>query len=259
MKNREHVVTIDIALHAKQRVKPNPAFAHAKALNLSAVTLGELSACTADFPIAFVRHPQTLVIRPVAMFGLRPEENVYYNEEGWDSTYVPLLIQRHPFLIGADDKDPNTTMLTMCLDTTSPFLSESEGIPLFSESGQGTDFLNLANRMLFEIFEGEKLTEQFTKKMVEFDLLAPFELIVQSADGEVRKVTGLWTLSETKLRELSPERVQELHKLDFLPACYLILGSLFQLHNLMGLRNRKNVEQLKYRIELEPQQPAAAQ
>jgi hypothetical protein len=77
-------------------------------------------------------------------------------------------------------------------------------------------------------------------------------------DGQTRKVTGLMTFDEVKLRELTPEQVQELHKLDFLAACYLMYGSLFQIHRLMSLRARKSIEQANYRIELDPA-PAPAQ
>ena len=49
-------------------------------------------------------------------------------------------------------------------------------------------------------------------------------------------------------------QVQELYKADFLPACYVILGSIFQLHRLMYLRNKKDFERIvNYRIDLEPQ------
>ena len=253
MKNPDHVVTVTKEKHAKLRVKPNVDFAHAKELNLAAVMLTELSAATANFPVAFIQHTESGVMRPVAMFGLRPGENYYYGPNGWDATYVPLLIQRHPFLIGADDENPDSNKLTMCLDRTSPFLTEGEGIAMFDDNGNPTEFLGTRNQLLGEIFEGERITEQFTQKIREFGLLKPFEILLQSIDGQTRKVTGLWTFDEVKLRQLSDAQVLELNRLDFLAACYVIYGSLFQIHRMMQLRNRKLVEQLAYHIELNPQ------
>jgi hypothetical protein len=259
MKNPSHVVTLNKDTHAKLRVKPNVDFAHAKELNLAAVMITELSAAAANFPIVFIQHPETKVMRPVAMFGLRPGENYYYGAEGWDATYVPLLIQRHPFLIGANDADPDSKMLTMCIDRTSPFLSETDGIALFDAGGNGTDFLNMRNQMLTEIFEGERITEQFTRKIMELNLLKPFEILLQGIDGQTRKVSGMLTFDDVKLRQLPDAQVLELNKLDFLAACYVIYGSLFQVHRMMQVRNRKVVEQLNYRIELNPQPAPAAQ
>lgn len=260
MKNPAHVVTVTKEKHANVRVKQNLDFAHAKELNLAAVMITELSAATANFPVIFIQHPETKVVRPVAMFGLRPGENYFYGQDGWDATYVPLLIQRHPFLIGADDADPDSNSLTMCLDSTSPYVTEdADGIALFDASGNGTDFLANRNALLREIFEGERITEQFTRKVQELDLLKPFEILLQESDGTTRKVTGLMTFDEVKLRQLPDPQVLELNKLDFLAACYVIYGSLFQIHRLMQLRNRKLPNPLNYRIDLQPQQqqPAA--
>lgn len=258
MKNPSHVVTINKDKHAKLRAKPNLDFAHAKELNLAAVMLTEISAVAANFPIIFIQHPENKVVRPAALFGLRPGENFFYGQDGWDATYVPLLVQRHPFLIGADDANPDSNNLTMCIDTTSPYLTEGEGIALFDDQGNGTDFLTSRNQLLTEIFEGEKVTNQFVAKVQQLDLLKPFELLLQGQDAITRKVAGLMTLDEAKLRQMPNDVLQELHKLDFLAALYVIYGSLFQIHRLMQLRNRKSLDKLAYRIDLDPQ-PAPAQ
>lgn len=251
MKNQDHVETVDKSRHAKLRVKPNPDFAHASGFNLASVSLSELSACTANYPVVFVQSPENQKMRPVAVFGLRPGENVYYDKERWESTYVPLMVQRHPFLIGFDDrKDDDDNNLTICLDKNSSLLSEDEGVALFNEAGDATDYLKSRNRLLSEIFEGEKLTERFTQKLEDLNLLSPFELILQPQNGEMRKVAGMFTVDERKLKALSAEQLVELHQLDFLPACYIILSSLFQMHSLMMLRNRKIDEKVNYRIEL---------
>ncbi len=253
MKNYDYVETVDNTRHGKLRVKPNPDFGHAKNFNLASVTLAELSACTANYPVVFVKNPDNQQIRPVAMFGLRPGENVFYDKENWGATYVPLIIQRHPFLIGFDDHEEDSTTLTICLDKNSPLLGEDEGIALYTDTGEQTDYLKSRKMLLSELFEGEKIAESFVQKMTEMDLFLPFELIMQPLNDEPRKVTGMYTLDERKLRALSPEQLQELHKLDFLPGCYIIIGSLFQIHELMKLRNQKTGELINYRIDLQPE------
>jgi hypothetical protein len=244
---------VDKGKHARVRVKPNPDFVHAKGFNLAAISLAELSACTANYPVVFVQNPDNQRFRPVVMFGLRPGENVFYDKDGWDTTYVPLMVQRHPFLIGFDDRDENSKTLTICLDKNSIFLSEDEGIPLFNEAGEETDYLKSRNMLLGETFEGEKMSEQFTLKLAALNLLTPFELILQPQNAELRKVAGMFTIDERKLGELNPEQLQDLHKLGFLAACYIILGSMFQVHRLMKLRNQKSGEVANYRIELPSQ------
>jgi hypothetical protein len=255
MKNPDHIEALDLQKHAKLRIKPNLDAGHAREVNLAAVTLAELSATACNFPIVFIPAPDnsaSKLQRPVALFGLRPGENVYYGAQSWDSTYFPLVIQRHPFVIGWDDRggEGDGKTLAPCLNRRSDLVSEDEGIALFKPTGEETDFLQSRFQLLQEIFEGERFTEGFMRKITELDLLVPITVIVQPENGEPRRVTGMSTLDELKLKALTPEQVQELHKLDYLPACYVILGSLFQLHKLMKLRHDKGVERLQnYRIE----------
>jgi hypothetical protein len=254
MKNPEHIEALDIAKHAKLRVKPNPDFVHARELNLAAITLAELSATACNFPIVFIPTTESGLQRPVALFGLRPGENVYYDQAGWDSTYHPLVIQRHPFTIGWDDRSDDAKTLAPCINRNSAFVGEEEGIALFKEDGSETDFLRSRFQMLQEIFEGEKFTENFMRKLTALELLMPLDIILQPEGDEPRKVTGMSTIDERKLKALTPEQLTELHKDDFLPACYVILGSMFQLHKLIKLRHDKGVERLAgYRIELQGQ------
>jgi hypothetical protein len=259
MKNPENIETIDASRHAKLRVKPNPDFGHAKESHLVAVMLNELSPCTSNYPLVFISNKENGRTRLVAMLGLRAGENVYYNGQDWEGTYVPFLLQQHPFILGFDDRvEDNDRILATCIDRSSPLVSEEDGIAMFKDNGEETDFMKSRNQLLGTIFEGEKLTEQFTRKMVEFDLLEPFEVALQQPDGALRKITGLQTISERKLRALDAERLAELQKADFLPACYLILGSLFQLHRVVRLRNQKGNDPLVgLRVELQPEGAAA--
>ncbi|HHX83449.1 MAG TPA: SapC family protein [Pseudomonadaceae bacterium] len=261
MKNHENVETVNASRHAKLRVKPNPNMEHAKDLHLAAAMLNELSPCSSNFPLVFIQNQENQRMRLVAMMGIRVGENVFYDAEGWAGTYIPLVIQQHPFVLGFDDRiQENEKVLASCLDRSSSYISEDDGIALFTETGEETDFLKSRNQMLSTIFEGEKLTEQFTRKMVELDLLVPLEVVLQQPNGDMRRVTGLQTVSERKLRDLAPAQLEELHKLDYLPACYLILGSLFQLHRIVRLRNQKGDDPIvAIRVELEPQDAAPQQ
>lgn len=259
MKNPDNIEALDLEKHRNLRVKPNPDFVHAKELNLAAITQGEIGATACNFPIVFIPNPDTKLLRPVALFGLRPGENVYYGKDGWDTTYHPLVIQRHPFVIGWDDRAGDGKTLAPCLNRNSPFISEAEGIALFKPSGEETDFLQSRFQLLQEIFEGERFTETFARRIGELGLLIPLEIIVQPEQGEPRRVTGMYALDERKLKALTPEQVQELHQQDMLPACYIILGSLFQLHKLMKLRHDKGIERLQsYRIEFPSDAPVTS-
>jgi len=253
MKNADNIVTVDKTKHASLRVQSNPDKAHAKEMNLAAVNIAELGQSACNFAVIFIQPPNEKM-RPVVMFGLRPGENVYYNHEGWDCTYLPMMIHRHPFVIGWDDREPEGNTLTTCINMQSPLVGESEGIALFKEDGEGTDFLMSRHMLLRDIFEGEKLTEEFTAKLQELDLIKAFEIIVQPEVGEARKITGMYTIDPQKLLNLDAEVLQQLNKKEFLAASYVMMSSLFHIHNLMKLHNRKGFEKIRdYTIDTNPQ------
>lgn len=260
MKNVANVETVDKTRHANLRVKTNPDLVHAKDNNLAAVMLAELGATACNFPIVFIQSPDSGQLRPAAMFGLRPGENVFYGAEGWDCTYVPVMIQRHPFVIGFDDRSEDPNQLATCLIRTSPFVSETDGIALFTETGEETDYLKSRHMLMRDIFEGERFLEEFMQKLKQLDLLTDLELQLQLSNGEGRRVTGMQTVNQAKMRELTPEQVADLNKNDFLAACHLIMASVFQIHRLMQFRTRKQIEAVtNYSIVIDPksQQQAA--
>lgn len=256
--NPDNIKTVDFSKHAKLKVKPNPGFAHAKNRNLVAVNLSELGISASNFPHVFVQNPDDGEFLLVALLGLRPDENIQYGEQFWDSTYVPLAIQRHPFVVGRDDRLTDIEQITTCLETDSPFLNEKDGLALFTEDGKETDYLRSRHQLLNSMFEGGKLTRQFTKRLVELDLLSTLELAVQLQNGEWRTVKGFFTLDEAKLNNLSAEQLKELQNQGFLGPCYLILTSLYQLNQLIRLRNRKGKEQIvNFRIDFKAAATAA--
>jgi hypothetical protein len=264
MKNPAPIETIDKEKHSKLKVKLTGNLEQAKEYNLVSISIGELSATASNFPVVLIEHPENKNLRPVAMMGLRPGENVYYGETRWDCTYIPLVLQRAPFVIGYDDREEDVNSLTACIDTSSPLVNETEGEPLFKEDGEASDYLVNRNQLLQAIFEGERFTEGFVNKVKELDLISPVEILIQPESGEPRKVSGMYTLNERKLKELTQEQQLELLKEDYLPACYIIMASLFQVHRLMGLRDQKGVEKIQsYRIVLDPasqpQQPSSNQ
>lgn len=257
-KNPDNVETVDSTRHRTLRVKMDSGFDHAKAQHIAPVTLAELAATASSYPVVFIKRPADGTFMMVAMMGLRSGENAYHAPEFWESTYVPLAVQRGPFLIGYDDRRPEADEITACIDTTSPYLSETDGIALFDANGQQTDFMQSRHQMLGTIFESQKVTDAFSKTMNELGLIVPMTLQLRMQNGDVRNVAGLFTLDEAKIKQLSADQLKSLHESDYLAPCYLTLASLHQLKQLIRLRNRKGGDQItNFQIDFNAETPAA--
>ena len=54
----------------------------------------------ACYPIFFIKDGATGQFYPAAVFGFDENENLFLSDQGWDASYIPMMIRRHPFLIG---------------------------------------------------------------------------------------------------------------------------------------------------------------
>lgn len=260
-KNPANIQTVDFARHGKLKVKPNPGFAHAKDRHLVAVNVAELGITSSNFPVVLVQNPRDQRYMLAAMLGLKGGENIYYGEEFWESCYVPLAVQRHPFVVGYDDRSDQDNQLAACIEVDSPCVSENDGIALYNADGTPTDMLRSVQQMLGMMFESGKFTDQFIQKLDELKLITPFELILQAQTGDMNRITGMFTIDEKKLKALSAEQLKDLQNRDFLAPCHLMLVSLYQLNQLIRRRNRLGGQQItNFRIEFpgDQAQPAAA-
>jgi hypothetical protein len=258
-KNPPNLQTVDFSRHGKLKVKPNPGFAHARDRNIVAVNVSELGLASSNFPIVLARNPADQRFLLMAMLGLKSGENIYFGEDFWESTYVPMSVQRHPFIVGLDDRVEDTSRLATCIETDSACLGETEGLPLFNADGSDSDLLRSANQLLRNMFEAGKFTEEFLETLQNLDMITPLNIDLQTQRGEVRRITGLFTIDEKRLKELSAEQLKDLQMRDFLAPCHLILVSLYQLNQLIRLRNRKGGEQVvNFRLEHSGERPVPA-
>ena len=74
----------------------------------------------AHFPIVFTKSAEG-VFSPLALFGFREKQNLFLGSNGWDAAYVPLMLDRQPFLIG---KASNAEQV-IHIDLDSPRISRT--------------------------------------------------------------------------------------------------------------------------------------
>jgi len=90
----------------------------------------EFRSIQAHYPIFFRKDSQSGKFRAVAMFGFEDRENLFLADDGWDVPYLPLTIERQPFLIGfqqAPESDSGERAAVIHVDMDSPRVSRSEG------------------------------------------------------------------------------------------------------------------------------------
>jgi hypothetical protein len=206
---------------------------------MSAVTFpGEFRHLQAHYPIFFQKHPQTGEFQPLAVFGFRQGENLFLEDEGWDATYVPLTIERQPFLIGRQQAGGDPTMV-IHIDMDSPRISSSEGEPLFLGHGGPSEYLARVNSILGAIHQGMESNRAFIGALLANGLLESFTLDIELAAGTEFRVAGFYTIHEERLDGLDGEVLAALNRDGWLKAVYMAVASL---SNIRALVERKNAK-----------------
>ncbi|MGH8224386.1 MAG: SapC family protein [Woeseiaceae bacterium] len=206
---------------------------------MSTVTFpGEFRSVQAHYPIVFEKHPQTGRFQPVAMFGFRKEENLFLRPEGWDATYVPLTIERQPFLIGLQ-ADAAERGMVVHIDLDNPRVSRSEGEPVFLKHGGISEYLDRMQSVLNAIHHGMESIPPFIEALLEHELLESFTLDIELNDGSQSRLAGFYTIHEEKLDALGADALAALNSCGYLKAMYMAIASL---SNIRALIERKNAQ-----------------
>lgn len=196
----------------------------------------ELRHLVLDYPVFFMKDPESGKFGMFALLGFEPRENLYLEGEHWKATYIPMHIRRQPFMVARPPGD-NSEKSVILLDMDSARVQETSGEALFNEDGSNTEFLDQIIQIMSVLVSGAESTRAFVETVTELDLIEPAQLGVTFADGEKKRFDGLYTISEKKLRELSGDQLEELHKQGYLEACSLIVVSMGQMQRMIDLRN----------------------
>ncbi|WP_426369489.1 SapC family protein [Pseudocolwellia sp. HL-MZ7] len=122
----------------------------------------------------------------------------------------------------------------------------------FDEDGKDTDFYKSAQESLGRLYESEVMTDKFIKELEANDLLLELELSITYNNNQNKKLVGLFGINESKLTELSDEKVIDFHKRGLFIPIHAMLGSAAQINRLAQLRNQSNSKQKVSGIRFTP-------
>lgn len=192
-----------------------------------------------DFPIFFHQDSPEGKLMPFAMFGLVRDENLFLDERGWNANYLPLVMEKGPFLIGFQQKSDGEKGLVISLDLDHPRVSYTEGEALFLPHGGNSKYIERVSHVLNTIHEGQAATEGFVDAMLVHDLIEPFALNVDLDDGSKNRLEGFHTVHEEKLTQLDGEVLAEFSQKGYLQCAYMVVASLSNIRKLIQKKNEQ--------------------
>jgi hypothetical protein len=93
----ERAVPLSSQRHKGWSVKTGADYAFARQVNSVPLVAVEFPHAAAEYSIVFAGKDETMM--PIAILGMRDNENLYLNEtNGWKAKYIPAFIRRYPFV-----------------------------------------------------------------------------------------------------------------------------------------------------------------
>jgi hypothetical protein len=223
------LANLDRVTHQQLRVDEDRAFSACKDVTMCVVTLSEIPRLVIEYPVAFTKGDENGTLIPVALFGVDPEQNLYWRDNRWNSASVPLNIRRLPLFVSVADNPAGgegAKALVPCIDLENPGIQESGGQPLFDPDGTETPYLRQKLSSLAELVDGEPRTRAFIEKLIALQLIQPIHLELKAPNRQPRKITGLHSIDEKRLRALDGAALAELNGPGYLHAMHAMLSSL---------------------------------
>jgi len=230
------IKAINSSSHSKTKIKSNPSFIQSKNKHFAPVLVQEFIAASQEFPIVFIKDAETGQFNAVALLGLKPSENLFFNEEVWQASYVPQALTLYPFLIHQEEGSDNALL---CFDEDSPLVNEAEGKALFDENGTQEKWLAEQGETVVDYVEKTEITKHFIKLLLGKELLSPQSLNLKIDGQEEYTLAGLYVINEEKLNALSDSDFTELRKTGAIPAIYASLMSMQRVHQLVRRQSAK--------------------
>ena len=228
-----HHVLLNNIEHKDVRIVTRRGAAHGDDVMLAITFPAEFRDLQAHYPIVFRKTPDGTGFEPVVLFGFQERENLFLGPNGWDASYVPLAIERQPFLIGITNGEP-----MVHIDLASPRVSAADGEAVFLAQGGNTEFLEQINSILLGIYQGVQATAPFITALLEHALLESFVVDIELDDGSQNRLAGFYTINEDKLGALPGDAVARLHQAGYLQAIYMVLASMSNFRALIARKNR---------------------
>jgi hypothetical protein len=229
------VFTLNATRHAKARLRPQADMAHAERQNHARLGLSEVGVAATDYPLFLMKHAQTGRFTLCALFALEGERSWYMLSGGWQATYLPEALLRHPFFLAPpEDTD---AVLGLAVEESSPRLHDREGDALFGADGQPTATATRVADKLSRHRDDLDAAAAFTAALAAEAVIRPLSLRLRFADGRENQVEGLYGIGADALAGLPDAAVLRLHRAGHLQAAHVMMASANQLYRLQQLHN----------------------
>lgn len=236
-------VSLSPTAHKGLRVKQDGSVEYLNNTHIVKVYGPEYAKASIDYPIVFVKDPETQEFGSILIWGVEPGENVFIEKGNkWSGGFMPASVRCFPFTMSTSPNGEEDRLYIGIYEDSS-LLSKEDGELIFNDDGTETQWMTKIKEFLVQVYEQEHRTKNFVAKLDSLGLLIPQTLEIQLPGSEKKEqFTGLYIVDRAKLDELSVEDFQELRKANALEAIYAHLASLENIKKVVLKKQLLNAE-----------------
>jgi hypothetical protein len=247
---RVALTPISRELHGKTRIRPISSFAFTAKETVVPIFGSEILLMSQEVPVVFLREADSFTIN--ALLGVRAGQNLMLDPQGrWIGAHIPAAWRRGPFRLAQVAGEPaDNPRLVLCIEDGSDQISETEGQPLFDESGAPSALISGATNLLSQMERDIRSTQAVCALLNEMGLIVPWPLDIVQPDGQTRRVADLFHIDESKIATLSGEDLVRLRDSGALAVIYAHLLSLSKI-GLLGRLAKMAAEREQHQATLQ--------
>ena len=228
----QNPVPVSYARHGHWSVEKGMDYAFCRNVNAVPLMVTEFANAALEYSIVFTGNGD--VVMPVAILGVRADDNLYINQQGtWQAKYIPAFVRRYPFGFASDD---NGGTFALCIDEAFSGCNQSgRGERLFDDEKRPTAFVEKVLKFAQQFQVQTERTKVFCKKLKDLNLLKSMQARIDLGSGERIALDGFSVVDRARLKTVSVDVLAELSRSDVLESIYAHIVSL---QNLATLRDR---------------------
>ena len=249
----KQLVELNPEQHRDLKVNRDITMQVAKGQHLIGLKVTEVAQAITCFPVFFARGSVATDWTISAITGIELNKNLFVVDEAWDAIYQPSGMKTYPFYLMQSSRHEKG--YTIGIDEAGDGFT-ADGEPVFDDKGKASLMLSAVTAQLQDNVKNEILTYNFCQHIDQLGLLKAIDVLVHHVDDTITTLTGLHTIDEEKLTDLSTEQFEELRNKGYLAPIYGLLMSLYQLNGLIRRHNLlegvKLVKQVTMEVTKEP-------
>lgn len=211
---------LDPTRHAGLGLKSDIGYGFSSGINALPLNMVEMAQACHVYPIAFSPDERAT---PVAIVGLRNDENLFVNDKGeWlEGVYIPAYARRYPFIFSETGEEGR---LALCVDAVDGAVDKGAQM-FFDTAGKPTQMTTNALEFCKSYHAAAAQTEGFGRALAEAGLLVVKEAQVNVPGKHRIAFSGFRIVDEEKLNALDEAVFLDFRAKGYLPFLYAHLFS----------------------------------